>query len=270
MFELEGTILGHYQLQRRIARGGMSEVYLAYDQRRQHFVAIKVVHRSNNEYSKRFQRELKVLGTITHPHILPTLDYGEQGPWCYFVMPYIAGGTLRERIAKGPLTPEETGAILEQVASALQCAHDRGILHRDIKPANIMLHNGQHVYLVDFGLAKEIEEQSELTQTGCIMGTPEYLAPELTEGVASMSSDIYAMGIVLYQMLTGRVPFKASTPIAICWKHVLEQPVPPSLLNPAISHPVEQVVLCALAKDPGRRFQSIQVMAQAYNQALQG
>src|SRR5437588_11933091 len=252
MLEFEGTTLGHYQLQRRLARGGMSEVYIAYDESMQRTVAIKVVHRGDHDYKKRFQREVKALATLTHEHILPTLDYGEQGLWSYFVMPYIEGGTLSQRLAAGPLGQEEAGMILEQVAAAPQYAHERGIMHRDIKPANILLHKEKHAYLADFGLAKELGQRSDITQTGELIGTPEYIAPELTEGPGSASSDIYALGIVLYQMLTGKVPFKAKTPIAVCWKHLLEQPTRPSLLNPAIPQPVEQVILCALEKEPHR------------------
>jgi serine/threonine protein kinase len=159
--------------------------------------------------------------------------------------------------------------ILEQVAGALQYAHERGIMHRDIKPANILLHKEKHAYLADFGLAKELGQRSDITQTGELIGTPEYIAPELTQGPGSASSDIYALGIVLYQMLTGQVPFKANTPIAVCWKHVLEPPVPPSLLNSTITPAIEQVILCALEKDPGRRFQNAQALAFAYKQALQ-
>src|SRR2546421_9689331 len=269
MLEFEGTTLGHYQLQRRLARGGMSEIYLAYDESMQRTVAIKVVHRGDHDYKKRFQREVKALATLTHEHILPILDYGEQGSWSYFVMPYIEGGTLRQRLARGPLSQEEAGMILEQVASALQHAHERGIMHRDIKPANILLHKEKRAYLADFGLAKELGQRSDITQTGELIGTPEYIAPELTQGPGSASSDIYALGIVLYQMLTGQVPFKANTPIAVCWKHVLEPPVPPSLLNSTITPAIEQVILCALEKDPGRRFQNAQALAFAYKQALQ-
>ena len=268
--ELEGTTLGPYLLQRRLARGGMSEVYLAYDQSTestQRTVAMKVVNRYQDDHMQRIQNEAKVLGMLSHPHILPGLDYGEQGPWCYFVMPYIEEGSLRERLDDGPLTQEEAGTILEQVASALQYLHDRGILHRDIKPANILFAHKQHVYLTDFGLSGKMDEGNEFTTTGCITGTPEYMAPEMAEEPTSISSDIYALGIVLYQMLTGRVPFKARTPVAVCWKHIQEQPASPSLLNPAISWPVEQVILCALEKDPRRRFPTVQAMIDAYKQA---
>jgi serine/threonine protein kinase len=269
MEELEGTLLGHYLLKRRLARGGMSQVYLACDERTQQEVAVKIVSRENSEHAGRFQREIKALGNLSHEHILPTLDYGEEGQWLYMVMPYIEHGTLRDLLhTKGRLTPEEAGKILVQVCAALQFAHDHGIIHRDIKPSNILLQRGEHAYLADFGLVKKVDQSSDLTQTGCIIGTPEYMAPELAEQPADKSSDIYALGIVLYQLLTGKTPFRGTSPLAVYWKHIQEQPVPPSLLEPAIPASVEQVVLCALEKDPQLRFKSPQAMARAYAQSL--
>jgi serine/threonine protein kinase len=268
MLEPQMTHLNQYAIQSRLARGGMSEIYLAHDEQ-QHTVAIKVVHTSNDDYVARFHREVATLKSLAHEHILPIFDFGEQDCWHYCVMPYAKHGTLRERIAEGPLTQQETGAILEQVAAALQHAHDHNFLHRDIKPSNILFKDEHQVYLADFGLAKEIVHDSALTQTGSLMGTPEYMAPELAEEPATTSSDIYALGIVLYQMLTGKVPFQGSNPLSIYWKHIRELPIPPSLLNPAISYAVERVVLRALEKEPQRRFKSVQEMAQAYTQALQ-
>ncbi len=268
MLELEETKLHHYAIQRRLARGGMSDIYLAHDEQ-EHTVAMKVVHSSQEDNVIRFQREVKALQDLTHDYILPILDCGKDGSWHYCVMPYMRYGTLRDRIRKEPLSLVEASIIFDQIACALQHAHEQGILHRDIKPSNILLGDGAHVYLADFGLAKDItEDDSDFTQTGCLIGTPEYMAPELAEQPASISSDIYALGIVLYQMLTGQVPFKGTTPMSIYWKHIQAQPLPPSRLNPAISYSVEQVVLCALEKEPTRRFKSVQSMAEAYARAL--
>jgi serine/threonine protein kinase len=265
----ENTRIGNYLLTRKLARGGMSQVYLARDERSQREVAIKIVSKENSEHAGRFQQEIKVLSRLSHEHILPVLDSGEEGQWLYMVMPYIEDGTLRDLLhTKGRLTPEEAGKILVQVCEALQFAHNAGVLHRDIKPSNILLQRGEHVYLSDFGLVKGIEESGELTRTGCLIGTPEYMAPELAEQPASKSSDIYALGIVLYQMLTGKTPFRAPTPLAIYWKQIQEQPVRPSLLEPAIPVCVEQVVLCALEKNPQLRFKSPMALARAYAQAL--
>jgi serine/threonine protein kinase len=268
MLELKEKTLAHYTIQRRLALGGMSQVFLANDELNQRSVAIKVVNCSEEEYVVRFQREVKTLCALKHPHILPVLEYGEHGSWYYCVMPYIEHGTLRERLNTHAFTQEEAGAILEQIASALQFAHEQGILHRDIKPSNILLKDEKHVYLADFGLAKDISESTSLTQTGCLIGTPEYMAPELSEGPADTSSDIYAVGILLYQMLTGCLPFKGNSPMSTYLKHIQEQPRPPSQLNPDIAYPVEQVILRAIEKDPEQRYPTVQALAEAYAQAL--
>lgn len=271
MLELQDPISGRYRLQQRLRRGGMSDVYLAYDELMQREVAIKLVNIDNTEHTQRLHREVQIMSKLSHDHILPTLDYGIYGTYHYLVMPYMRRGNLREHIAKGSLTQEETGDILAQVASALQCAHDHGILHRDIKPSNILLDNSdeQYVYLADFGLATVMGEGSDITQTGCLIGTPEYMAPELIDRSESVSSDIYALGVLLYQMLTGRTPFTGSTPVSVCWKQLGEEPQPPSHINRAISRSVEQVILRALNKDPQQRFPSARAMVQAYTDALQ-
>ena len=270
MLELEERTLclDRYRLQHRLLQSGMSEIYLAYDERFQRVVAIKVVSKHQVEHIARFQQEIQAISKLTHPHILPILDYGEYSDWHYLVMPYIKQGTLRDRLVKGPLTQREVGIILEQIASALQFVHDQGIIHRDIKPSNILLDDGPHAYLADFGLVKVAGEPSDITQTGCLMGTPEYMAPELAYEPPGPHSDIYALGILLYRVLTGQLPFKAENPLAVYWKHIRVQPMRPSLVNPAISYSVEQVILKALEKDPGRRFKSAQELAQAYNRAL--
>ncbi len=272
MLEMQEPISGRYRLQQRLCRGGMSDIYLAYDELMHRDVAIKLVSSDNTENIQRLHREIQAMSKLLHDHILPTLDYGTCGSYHYLVMLYMRRGNLRERIAQGSLTQEEAGDILAQIASALQFAHDHGILHRDIKPSNILLDNSdeRHVYLADFGLAKAIDEGSDITQTGCLIGTPEYMAPELAISPESVSSDIYALGVLLYQMLTGRPPFTGNTSLSVYWKHLREQPQPPSHINPAVSHSVEQVILRALDKDPQRRFPSARAMAQAYANALEG
>lgn len=248
----------------------MAEVYLAHDEHLHRDIAVKVVHRGHTDDLARFEREAAMLAPLTHEHILPVYDYGQDGPWHYLVMPYISHGTLAERLrAHGPLTPAEAGLLLEQIAAALQYAHDCGILHRDIKASNILLRDDFYAYLADFGIAKSLEWESGLTQTGTFVGTPEYMAPELFENQGGKVSDIYALGVVLYAMLTGRLPFTGSNPLAVVNKHFHELPVPPSRFNPTITPPVEQVVLHALEKDPRRRYHSARAFAQAYRQALQ-
>lgn len=269
MSGLEGTTLGHYRLKHLLGRGGMSEVYLAHDEHQHSDVAVKVIHKDQTEHVERLQREVTAMKAFTHDHILPALDSGQDDPWHYLVMPYLAHGTLRERLkTQGPLTMEEAGVILEQVASALQYAHERGILHRDIKSSNILFRDKQYVYLGDFGLVKVVEEGSDITRSGYVMGTVEYMAPELAEVPASTSSDIYALSILLYEMVTGTVPFQGGTSLGVYLKQQLEQPVRPSLLNPTLSSPVEQVILRALEKDPNKRLKTPQALAQTYRHAL--
>ncbi|HTI15245.1 MAG TPA: serine/threonine-protein kinase [Dictyobacter sp.] len=270
MPELEGTTLGRYRLKQLLGQGGMAVVYLARDETLFRDVAIKIVPQNNLQELARFRREAETIGPLAHDHILPVFDYGEQAPWHYLVMPYINHGTLSDRLkTHGPLSLQDAGILLTQVASALQFAHEHNILHRDIKPSNILLRDDNYAYLADFGIAKDVSQASDLTQTGMIIGTPDYMAPELLEGSASPGSDIYALGIVLYQMLTGKVPFKGSTLLSTLQKHAQEQPMPPSLLNAAIPPAIEQVILTALAKDPRHRFANANTFAQAYQRALQ-
>src|SRR5579884_1689829 len=283
---LEGTTLGRYRLVRRLGKGGMSEVYLARDRREGRQVAVKVVSGVHAEYLERFRREAEAILNLRHRHILPAYEYGEQEPWYYLAMYYASYGALSKRLSAptvdrrtgrigrgnkrqgGPLRLEEAAVLLEQIASALQYAHDSGIIHRDIKPSNILLRGPRYAYLADFGLAKALEGAQGLTQTGSLLGTPEYMAPELSLEPASTSSDIYALGILLYQMVAGRVPFSAETPVATFWKHLRERPMPPSYFNPAIPRSVDLVILHALEKDPRRRFHSPLALAHAYRRAL--
>ncbi len=268
MRELTGAIIEHYHLQSRLARGGMSEIYLAYDDQTQHTVAVKLVHSSNKDYCERFKREIQVIGTLSHDNILPTFAAGEYGDWCYLVMPYIEYGTLEKKLVEGPLSLKEAGIILEQLSSALQHAHDQGIIHRDIKPTNVLLRDGEHVYLTDFGLVKRIGDDNDLTVTGHLIGTPEYMAPELAEEPASTSSDLYALGVLLYKVLTGHLPFTSSNPIGTLLKHIKERPQPPSMLNSAIPEAIDEVILRALEKEPRHRYKSIRELSQAYWQAF--
>ncbi len=265
---LEGIQFQQYQIQRLLNHGGMSTVYLATDKRSQQEVAIKMVHGSHVDNSVRFQREIELVRTLTHEHILPILDSGAYDDWYYMVMPYVEHGTLQERIERQLLTPDEAGVILAQIADALQYAHDKGIIHRDIKPTNVLQRDDDFVYLMDFGVAKALDADNSLTRTGAMIGTPRYMAPELAFESATTVSDVYSLGVLLYQMLTGRVPFEGITPLQTLQKHIQEQPAPPSLLNPAIPHAVEQVILCAMNKDPRLRFQTPREMAQAYHAAL--
>ncbi len=265
---LEGTSLGRYRLQRRLGRGGMAEVYLATDERMHRDVAIKIVNTDQTEFTERFDREAQAMGNLRHDHLLAAYDYGEQEPWHYLVMPYVEHGTLSELLKRGSLSLVHAGELLQQVASALQYAHQRGLIHRDIKPANILLRDDHYAYLADFGLARALEGSADLTQTGTLLGTPEYMAPELAEGSAGKSSDIYALAIVLYQMISGRVPFRGDTAISTFWKHMREDPQFPSRFNPAVPTAVDRVLMRALEKDPGLRYPTPLALSQAYQEAI--
>lgn len=266
---IEGTTLGRYELRRCVARGGMSEVYLGYDRHVRRRVAIKVLYGSDETFVRRFEREALAVGTLSHDHILPLYDFGEQRPWYYLVMPYVEGGTLRDYLLqKEQLSLEEAGKFLEQIASALQHAHDHGVIHRDVKPSNILLRPDGHAYLVDFGLAKAKMEAESHTQTRLMVGTPEYMAPEQTNGINDYRSDIYSLGIILYQMLTGRVPFMADSPVTVSLKHIHSQPLLPSQLNAIIPLSIEEVILKALVKNPDERYQEAKAFSFAYKKAL--
>jgi serine/threonine protein kinase len=267
MQELIHITVDHYYIERALAKGGMSEVYLAQDLRTHQIVAMKVVRKSTGEYYERFRREAQAMAKLRQPHILPALDYGDYGQWSYMITPYIEYGTLSRRIVAGPMPLEEVSHLLEQIAGALQFAHDNGILHRDIKSSNVLLRDGHYAYLTDFGLVKSIEDEYSLTRSGFLIGTPEYMAPELVEDPATPASDIYALGVLLYQMVTGTVPFKGTNPVNIVMKHLRELPPPPSKFTANATPDVERVILQTLEKDPARRFHSAKALSNAFYQA---
>ena len=270
-----GFRIGHYLLRRLLQQGGMSSVYLPYDEYTYTTVAIKIIDVQTNSCSTfstkserltQFRREVQMMRCLEHDHILPILGAGRQGEYAYIVTPYISGGTLKDRLEQGPLAPEEARDIFGQLAVALKYMHTCGILHRDIKPANIFLDENGFLYLADFGIASYIGE-SAIERNRRVMGTPTYMAPELCYGHASVSSDIYALGILLYQMLTGHVPFEGTDSCDVCLRQIEEQPLHPSYLNPTISRAVEQVILYTLDKDVTQRFATIAAFAEAYEQA---
>jgi serine/threonine protein kinase len=267
---IEGLTLGRYELRHRIAQGGMAEVYLAYDRRVRRQVAVKVLYGRDEPFVRRFEREALAVGALSHNHILPLYDFGEQSPWYYLVMPYVDGCTLRDYLFRHKqLTLEEAASFLSQIASALQYAHDHGVVHRDVKPSNILLRQDGYAYLVDFGLAKAMQSAEVLTSAGAMVGTPEYMAPEQSNGLSDYRSDIYSLGIILYQMLTGQLPFLAESPVAVSLKHIQSTPPLPRTLNSSIPKSIEAVILKAMAKDPNNRYQAAKDLSAAFWKALQ-
>ena len=266
-----GTRFGSYVIRRLLQQGGMSSVYLAYDEYTNATVVLKVMEIQSGSFEEceqlaQFRRERHIMRSLDHEHILPLLAAGRQGSYAFLVMPYIQGGTLKDRLEQSPLSPDEAHAIFAQLADALYYMHSYGILHRDIKPANILLDDNGSVYLADFGIASYTDE-SAIEHNGRVMGTPIYMAPELCYGHASISSDVYALGILLYQMLTGQAPFEGTDSWGVCMRQIEEQPMHPSSLNPTISQAVEQVILCALEKDVALRFPTIAAFSNAYEKA---
>ncbi|HET8839908.1 MAG TPA: serine/threonine-protein kinase, partial [Ktedonobacteraceae bacterium] len=278
--DLTGQVVGHYRILRKLNIGEMATIYLAQDLHLQRQVAIKVFRPQSEhspEFLRRFTREAQVLANLDHPHILPIHDYGEQEDFAYLVMPFLTRGSLKERLVSGPaLLPEEALQLIEQVLLALHYAHEQGLVHRDIKPANLLFKADGSLLLSNFSLSQmpfAEDTLSNLQETptetsdpfSTLLGAsaPHYMAPEQLEGQATPQSDLYSIGVVLYELLTGSRPFVANSLPGLHLKHLTEQPPAPRELNPRISPELEAVVLRALAKDPRQRFQSAGDFLQA-------
>jgi len=252
------VIDGRYQVIDKLGAGGMADVWVAEDLQLGRQVAVKVLHRrftADEEFVERFRREARSAAGLQHQHVVAVYDRGEWDETYYIAMEYLPGRSLKEVVRdEGPLDPLRAVDITIQILRAARFAHRRGIIHRDLKPHNVILDDEDRAKVTDFGIAKA--GASDMTQTGSIMGTAQYLSPEQAQGYAvTAQSDLYAIGIVLYEMLTARVPFEAESAVTIALKQVNEAPVPPSELNPAVPPELEGVVLRALEKEPARRFQ---------------
>jgi ABC-type sugar transport system substrate-binding protein/tRNA A-37 threonylcarbamoyl transferase component Bud32 len=274
---LIGKQLGDYEIQARIGRGGMARVYRAFQPAMNRPVAIKVISTDMAEaqdvavFRERFAREAQVIASLEHAHILPVYDYGLVDDTAYLVMRLLDGGTLGDLISDGPLPMDRAAEIFRQIARGLDYAHSQGIIHRDLKPANILLASTGDAYLTDFGLAKWVEGSTALTQSGKIIGTPAYMAPEQLRGdPIDQRADIYSMGIILYQMVTGELPFDSDTGdvISIIYQHLEQNPPLPTALNPEILPEVEAIILRALQKDPAQRYQRIMDMVNELERVL--
>lgn len=267
---LEGQQLGAYALQRMLGQGGMSRVYLARDVRLRRDVAVKVLeaHLANHAgFRERFVREARVAAALDHPHIVPIFDVGEQ-PFLHLVMPYLSGGSVQQQLSRVPIPASEAVSYCTQVADALGYAHRHGVIHRDVKPANMLIHADGRVLLSDFGLAKILANAPTAPRHHPDAGTPEYMAPEQVRGHSTTRSDLYALGIVLYLLLTGKLPFTGPTEDAVMAAQVNVAPVPPRTVNAQVPPALEDVVLRALAKHPDERFHTASEMSEALLAAL--
>jgi serine/threonine protein kinase/tetratricopeptide (TPR) repeat protein len=264
--DLVGTTLGQYHISEAIGHGGMAVVYKAQQPALDRLVAIKVLRpqqADTPEFRERFTREAKAVAQLNHPNILPIIDYGLADAVNYIVMKYVAGGTLADQL-KHPIELATTVRLISQIAAALDHAHQRGILHRDVKPSNVLLDEGEWVQLADFGLAKILISEQDLTTSGLSMGTPAYLSPEQGQGLpCDRHADIYSLGVIAYEMIVGRLPFTSETPMGVIIKHIYDQPPPPRDLNPRVSEALEAVLLKGLAKPIEQRYHSAGELAAA-------
>nr|MBA2284871.1 serine/threonine protein kinase [Ktedonobacteraceae bacterium] len=273
MAGMEGKNLGRYTLSRLAGRGGMADVYEGYDPKFQRKVAVKVFKREDEEMLQRFIREARLMGSLSNDHLVPIYDTGtslvDSVTWYYIVMPFMEGGTLRARIRRSPLSLPEACRAISDIASALDYIHSQGIIHRDIKASNVLLDSQGKCYLADFGIARTTTDATQLTTTGNVLGTVEYVAPELFEvdRKADARSDLYSLGVLLYEMVTGRLPFYAENPIALVTMHMNKRPPSPRSIAPQLSPAVERVIMKALEKKPEQRYGSATELANAFCRA---
>ena len=272
MEDLSGKQLGQYKLIGRLGHGGMASVYKAYQPGTDRHVAIKILPRDDMgdpNFLNRFRQEARIIANLEHPHILPVYDYGEASGYTFLVMRLVEGGTLADLLRGRPLPLERIGKIISQVAEALDYAHSRGVVHRDIKPQNILVDANGRCLLSDFGIAKVAASSPHYTVTGSFVGTPQYASPEQALGKDLDSrSDIYSLGVILYEMATGKAPYEADTPMGLVIKHVNEPLPPPRSFNPSLPPAVESVIVRALAKDRQDRFRTAGETASALAAAI--
>jgi serine/threonine-protein kinase len=266
--------IGGFRLEEMVGRGGMGVVYRAEQPGLGRKVAVKVIapaHAADARFRERFAREARLAAALDHPNIVPVYTTGEDGGQLYLVMRYVDGVNLAERLREGTLEVVRVAEIVSQVASALDAAHARGIVHRDVKPANILLvereDGSPHAFLTDFGITRELGGTEGLTRPGAFLGSLDYAAPEQAEG-AGPRADLYSLGCVAYECLTGRPPFGGRRDIEILWAHANEQPVPPSTLAPDLPPEADHALLRALDKDPNRRWPSCASFAERLASSL--
>jgi serine/threonine-protein kinase len=269
------TLIGRYQVLSLIGEGGMALVYRARDTQLDRDVALKLIRESAGrtpEFTRRFAREAKMVASLNHLNILKVFDFGKHNELNYLIVELMLGGSLANRIAKGRLPLADVTRILDQIAAALDYAHQAGIIHRDMKPQNILLDNQGNAFLTDFGIAKLVEDHNKTiyTSTGAIIGTPLYLSPEAWNGeVLDGRADIYALGIILYEMLAQKFPFDGQTTVRLMQQHVWEHPQPINIHRPDLPAAVQAVISRTLAKRRDDRFSSAGEMAKAFRDAIQ-
>src|SRR5437764_8462492 len=271
---LEGKTLGRYELHALIGRGGIADVYEGYDPHFDREVAIKVFKREDEEMLRRFIREAQLMAKLRNQHLVTVYDAGESQvgdmTWYYIVMPFMQGGTLRARIRRSPLSLTEACRNLKDIADALDYIHRQGIIHRDIKSSNVLLDTEGRCYLSDFGIARTATDVTQLTTTGNVLGTVDYVAPELfeTNHKADAYSDLYSLGVLLFEMVTGQLPFSAENQIALVSMHMHKPPPSPRSISQNISLQVERVIFKALEKKPELRYSSATELADAFCHAV--
>jgi eukaryotic-like serine/threonine-protein kinase len=263
------TVDGRYRLLRRIGSGGMADVWLAEDAHLQRRVALKILHgrfAQDREFVERFRREAEAAAGLQHPNVVAVFDRGDVDGTYYIAMQLLEGRSLKALIDQG-LTPEQAVALIRQVLEGAGFAHRHGVVHRDLKPQNVIVDDDGKATVTDFGIARA--GASEITQAGSVMGTPHYLSPEQAQGQdVTAVSDLYSIGVMLYEALAGRVPFEADSAVAIAMKQVSHTPQRPSSIDPRVSPALDAVVMRALEKDPGQRFQSAEAFIAALDAAM--
>ncbi|MCC6974169.1 MAG: protein kinase [Anaerolineae bacterium] len=275
MKELIGSKLGQYQITGLLGKGGMAVVYRAHQETIVRDVAIKVIKSdlADEGFVARFQREARTIAALDHPHILKIHDFGRDDDQPYLVMELKSGGSLAQKIARsqGRISPEEVSRYLDQIAPALDYAHSKGVIHRDLKPQNVLLDESDNAFLTDFGIAKLLNDSTVLTHSGLQMGTPGYMAPEQWYGQQIDSrTDLYALAVMVYEILTGKVPFDGDTPAVLMYQQLNEAPLPLRTLRPDLPLSLEKVLIKAMAKQPDQRYQSAAAFAEAFGQGLRG
>ncbi len=280
MIDIIGQSLGKYEIVELVGQGGMARVYKAYQPALDRYVAIKAISSQSEQaadgsFLQRFNTEARLVAKLAHPHIVPVYDFGEDLGWAYIVMEYISGGTVRDRLIKADAAHTTVSllwalSVIEQAAEALHCAHKSKIVHRDVKPGNMLLRDPDQMLLSDFGIATMLEASMAFSRTGSTVGTPQYMAPEqgLPDGIVDARTDVYALGVVLFQCVTGRLPYVSDNPVGIIMKHIQEPTPRPISIVPSLPPLVNEIILRAMEKDQRNRYQTAADMASDLRMAM--